>query len=70
METVSKKANELFQQNLEPLMTAIQHDAYENHGVLLEGSDLLARAVALQLYALSKGKEIVVDVEQKLVILK
>ncbi len=70
MTSLSLKADEVFQQNIEPLMIAIQHDAQMTRGHLYTPEELFQRAVALQLYAVSRGMKLTIDPDTKLVIME
>lgn len=68
--SVLDKAMELFQDEIEPLMIAINYDSVAKTGLVLEEDQVFRLAVTLQLYALSKGKSIRVDPETKMVIME
>lgn len=67
---LSKKAEELYQEMLEPLMIAINYDAQMSFGKFYEKDELFRMAVALHLYAINQGKVISIDPETKLLIIK
>lgn len=68
--SLSAKSMELYQEMLEPVMIAINHDASLVYGHVYTQDELFKMAVSLHLYALSKGKTIRVDIDTKLVILE
>lgn len=67
---LSEVSDRMFQDSIEPLMIAIQHDAQVVFGKMYSNEELFQRAVSLHLYALSKGKTVRVDAETKNVIVE
>lgn len=67
---LSKKAEELYQEMLEPLMIAINFDAQMSFGKFYEKDELFRMAVSLHLYAISQGKTITIDTESNLLTIK
>lgn len=67
---LSEKALQVYQETMEPLMIAINHDAQMVFGRFYEKDELFRMAMSLHLYAISKGKTVKVDPETRMVILE
>lgn len=70
MASLSEKAQQVYEEMMEPLMIAINYDFQMENGKLLEKEELFRLAMSLHLYALAKGKTLRIDPETKLVIIE
>lgn len=66
-QSLNQRAVEIYQDTIESLMIAINHDAQVQNGVPHTQEIAFMLAVSLQLYALNKGKKIKIDPVTKMV---
>lgn len=61
---------QIYQEQMEPLMIAINYDAQMSFGRMYEKDELFRLAMSMHLYAISKGKVLRIDAETKMVIVE